>query len=151
VIDELIAKLKAKRPDYQEFEANFREIGFSEKLTKRKVLVQYILGRMTSHYVTGVPINCDLMTIEHIENQSIPAGSAFSDENIAEIGNLLFVSEKLNNKLKNKSFAEKMSILKRSHVWLDEWLKKQTSWSAQQIRQRSDALAKLAYDDIWAL
>jgi hypothetical protein len=151
VIDDLIRKLRSKRPDYQEFEANFRTIAFSEKLTKRKPLVQYLLARMMNHYLPNVAIRADQMTIEHLECQTLKAGSAFTDEEVAEIGNLLFVSEKLNNRLKDKSFTEKMSILQKSGVWLDDYLKAQTSWSPSRLRKRSDHLAKLAYEEGWKL
>lgn len=149
VIDQLVAKLRSKRPVYQEFEADFRSIGFSDKFTKRKSLAQYILGRMYSHYMPNLPINFDLMTIEHLESQTLPKGSSFSDVDVAEIGNLLFVSEKLNGKLKRKGFAEKMGLLKSSKTWMDGFLSQQEEWTPELIRKRSDFLAKLAYNEVW--
>ena len=47
-INKLIAKLRMKLPPFDEFQANFREILASEKFTKRKPLVTYILGRMSA-------------------------------------------------------------------------------------------------------
>jgi len=150
VIDELVDKLKAKLPDHQEFEANFRDIYCSEEYTKDKLLVQYILGRMTKKFLPAIPIDWEQMTIEHIANQGRTANSP-SKEEIAEIGNLLLVSEKLNSQLKNKSFSDKMRILRGSHVYLDDYLRAQTTCGAEQIRERTDALAGIAFDVVWKL
>jgi len=149
VINDLVAKLRAKRPSYQEFEADFREILCSEKYTKRKPLVQYILGRMTAHFMPGVPIDHERMTIEHIANQSTSLGSSFSDEEVAAVGNLLLVSDSLNTKLGSRSFSAKIGLLGNAQVWIDDYLKKQSVWGTSQIRNRTDSLAKLAYKDVW--
>jgi len=151
VINELVEKLRAKRPDYQEFEANFRGILCSEKYTKDKALVQYILGHMTNAFVPSISIDWSGMTIEHLANQGGRASSDISDEEVAEIGNLLLVSEALNSKLRNKAFSEKMRILKNAPVYRDNFLKEQTTWGAKKIRQRTDHLAKIAYDQVWKL
>jgi len=62
VIEELIGKLKAKLPEYQEFEANFRELLCSEKFTKRKPVVQYVLNRLTQNFL-GVRLDAKAMTV----------------------------------------------------------------------------------------
>jgi len=149
VIDDLIKKLRSKRPVYQEFEANFRSIKCSEKFTKRKSLVQYILGKMYSHYAPNPPINMDLMTIEHLEAQSLRKGTSFSDEDVAEIGNLLIISQTLNANLDRKSFKEKATMLKEANIWLDDFLVRQDKWTPTLTHKRSDRLAKLAYDEVW--
>ena len=151
-IDALIVKLRDKLPSYQEFEADFRGILASEKFTKRKALVQYIFGRMTAEYLGGVALEPERMTIEHIADQSQTPGSGLSDLEVAEIGNLLLVTEGLNNaKLKDRPFAQKLEILGATPVWMDDYLRKQTNWTATQIRERTDFLAKLAYAEVWKL
>ena len=148
VIEELIGKLKAKLPEYQEFEANFRELLCSEKFTKRKPVVQYVLNRLTQNFL-GVRLDAKAMTIEHLANQT---GSGFTDEEVAEVGNLVWVGEKLNSKLGNKSFAEKMRILRSAPVWLDDYIKKQhQQWTPDKIRERTNHLAKVAYSKVWKL
>jgi uncharacterized protein with ParB-like and HNH nuclease domain len=147
VIDELLKKLKTKRPEYQEFEANFRTLLCSEKFTKRKPLVQYVLNRFAQKF-GGVTTEAKGMTVEHLANQN---GSGYKDEEVAEIGNLIWVSEKLNGELGNKPFAEKLRILQESSVWVDSFLKKQSRWTPTEIRKRSDFLAKTAYDKVWNL
>jgi len=151
VINELIQKLRDRRPGYREFEANFRDILCSEKYTKRKALVQYILGRFANRFTRSVSIEWERMTVEHLANQSIRPGSSLKDEDVARIGNLLLVSEELNEDLKSKPFPEKMKILRGSNMYLDDYLSKQQNWGRKQIEERTDDLAKIAYNDIWAL
>jgi uncharacterized protein with ParB-like and HNH nuclease domain len=146
-INALITKLRAKLPPYEEFEANFREILASEKYTKRKSLATYILRRM-SRELGNFNIDKSSATLEHLANQSGGNGP-LSDEELAEIGNLVLVDEKLNKKLGNKSFGQKMSILKQSPVWLDDFLRKQSSWNAAKIRDRSHEFAKMAFNKVW--
>src|SRR6266853_4132487 len=110
----------------------------SRRLTISSGRLSYLLARMIIHYLPDVAIRADQMTIEHLECQTLQAGSAFTDEEVAEIGNLLFVGDKLNNKLKNKPFAEKISIIKKSGVWVDDYLTAQSSWSPSKVRKRSD-------------
>ncbi len=146
VIDDLIAKLKSKLPDYQEFEANFRELLCSEKFTKRKPIVQYTLNRLSQCFL-ATRLDSKAMTIEHLANQS---GSGFKDEEVAAVGNLVWVSEQMNNKLANKSFVEKMRLLSKNTVWLDDYLKKpHAQWTPNEIHQRTNFLAKIAYSKVW--
>ncbi len=150
-IDTLIQKLREKLPTYQQFEDNFRGIIASEKFTKRKNLVKYILGRM-SRELGGLNLIVERMTIEHIAHQSQQKGSVLTDQQVAEIGNLILVDEDLNGKLGTKPFAEKHKILAKSNgVWKDNYLSEQTNWGATQIRKRSDHLAKLAFDKVWKI
>jgi len=148
-INELTEKLKDKLPPYEEYEANFCEIGVSEKLTKRKALVQYILYRMASTFMRDVAIDWGRMTIEHIAPQSGGSGTELTDDQVAEIGNLIFVSEKLNSRLDRKDFLKKLAILRRANIWTDDCLKGQTAWGPAQIRERSKHLARLAYEKVW--
>lgn len=139
-----------RRPVYQEFEANFRDIAYSEKFTKHKALAQYILGGITKHFSSD-GIAWERMTIEHLANQSIKPGSSLTDEDVAQIGNLMIVGEQVNAKLKNKSFQEKMKILRSSHVYLDDYLKHAQQWGKKQIEERTNFLAKVAYEEVWSI
>ena len=151
-IKDLKYKLRNKIPVYQEFEANFAEILVSEKFTKQRKLGKYILGKMTSYYSSGTPLDMSRMTIEHLSPQSRSGKSGLTDEDVASLGNLILVGETTNSKLSNKSFETKMKIIKRSNVWVDDFLKKQKSiWGKKQIEQRTKHLAKLAYEKVWKL
>lgn len=150
-ISDLIDKLQGRRPDYQEFKADFRTILCSNKFTKRKALVQYILGKIQTTSMSGVALDPSRMTIEHIACQSSAGSEIVTDEQVAEIGNLILVTEGLNGRLGSKSFKDKMAILRKSRVWLDESLKTATSWGPTEVRCRTDALAKLAYEKFWRI
>ncbi len=83
------------------------------------------------------------MTVEHIASQNPQGGKA--PPRHGAIGNLLFVSEELNGKLKNKAFAEKKKILKGAGVPLDDVLSDADQWSSKEIDARTKHLAQLVY------
>jgi hypothetical protein len=80
-----------------------------------------------------------------------PKTSAISDDDVASIGNLIFIDQKLNNKLANKKVAEKVAILKATHVWVDTTILQAGSWTSAQIQMRAKALAREAFDKVWTL
>ena len=112
--------------------------------------MRYILGAISRHKGNGVAIDMDEMTIEHLgaENAKKPL---LDDEQIAAIGNLLFVTKELNGKLKNKTFSEKRAILTGSNVWVDKVIKDAAEWGPNEVEKRGKLLADLAYDKIWRL
>src|SRR3972149_1872867 len=151
ILRELKAKLIEKLPSYLEFEANFMEIRYSKKYTLQKALVQYILGKFTTHFQKGIPFDLEQMTIEHLASEN-PSGSAnVTDEHIAMLGNLLLVNEEANKKLGNKEISKKIEVLKNSHVHLDSVIKKAKIWDNSKIEERTRMLSKLAYNEIWKL
>lgn len=152
-IDELVGKLRDKKPSYQEFEANFVEKQYSKKYPKDKKLVQYILAQIHRHQKkAGIPIDYSQMTIEHLapENPPSSCGSPISDPVIAQIGNLILVDDELNKKLSNKTFLEKKSMLLKSSVWVDNLVKDADAWGEKEIDARSRYLAELAFDKVWS-
>ena len=88
------------------------------------------------------------MTIEHLAPQN---GTNLDPDVVASIGNLILVDESLNRRLGNKKFSAKQPILARQNgVWVDDTIKTATSWGRRQINARAAALAREAYEDIWA-
>jgi len=149
VLHELKKQLQSKKPGYQEFEARFLEIKYSDIYTKQKPLVQYILQKIDEADPKGVSVNYEQMTIEHLAPQKTNDTKKISNENCAQIGNLIYVNHDLNNMLSNKPFGEKIKILKDSRIKLDDSLNNATTWSEEEIEQRTRLLAKLAYEKIW--
>lgn len=151
VLDGLRAKLKSKLPPYGEFEARFLELRYSTNFTKQKNLVRYILTKMLQHNAPGIPFDPERMTVEHIapENPAKPSGLA--DEQIASVGNLILVSQKLNDKLGNRSFTDKMKILKKANIWVGNLVKQASSWGAPEIEKSSRALSDEAFNKVWRL
>lgn len=142
-------KLMDRRPGYLEFEARFSDIKYSDSFVKQKKLVQYILGGIANHQAKGLPLDYDLLTIEHLSAQN--AAEKVSAEHCAQIGNLILVDHELNNLLGNKSYPDKKAILSKSNVYLDEIIQTSSVWGENQIEERTKFLAKLAYEFVWQL
>ena len=149
-IDELITKLKSKFPSRDEFIAEFRNLAASEKLTREKPLVRYVLQRI-SQYEAGTVHDGARMTIEHLASQG-GRGHSLKDEVVAEIGNLAWVSEEVQKKLGTKKIGSKVEILRSAHCWVDATLDRHKGeWDKKAIRARTDHLAELAYDEVWRI
>lgn len=143
----LCDKFKIMQPAKEEFILGFREVFFSREFQSQRLLVRYILERFHRYCNKADPVNYMIMTIEHL----MPEDANAPEELKASIGNLLFVSEELNKKLKNKKFKDKKKILKEAGVKLDPIVAKANEWKREQINARADYMAALAYDTIWKL
>jgi len=144
-------KLAPKRPQYAEFEPGFLELRYSTKMTKQKSLVKYVMTKIYQANSQGLPINPEQATIEHLSPEKPAKSVGLSDENIASVGNLILVDQKLNVLLANKDFAEKVKILKGAKVWVDPIILKAKTWGAPEIEKRTKLLAKEAYEKVWPL
>jgi uncharacterized protein with ParB-like and HNH nuclease domain len=144
-------KLAAKRPQYVEFEPSFMELRYSSQMTKQKNLVRYILTRIYQKNSTGLPIDPEQATIEHLAPENPAKSTGLSHEQVASIGNLILVNQALNNELSNKSFPEKVQILKNAHVWVDAVILNAKDWGPAEIESRTKLLAQDAYQNVWSL
>ena len=118
-LSELKNKLRDRKPSYQEFEATFLEIAYTNKFTKQKKLVQYILAKIDRSQSAGIHIDYERMTIEHLAPQNPGSKGAVTAKWVGSLGNLIFVDAAVNNKLANKDFAAKMKVLANTSVYLD--------------------------------
>ncbi len=144
-------KLAGKRPPFAEFSARFEELKYSSAQTKQKPLVKYILCKLYESNSPGLAMDPERMTIEHLAPENPTAPSNLTAENVASIGNLILVTEKLNNKLANKTFPEKRAILRSAKVWVDDVTLKAQSWGVSEIQERARLLADEAYNKVWKL
>jgi uncharacterized protein with ParB-like and HNH nuclease domain len=144
-------KLSGKLPAFGEFEARFQELKYSTAFSKQKPLVKYILSKIYEKNSPGLAVDPERMTIEHIEPEHPASGTGLSDEQVASIGNLILVTEELNNKLANKTFAQKKSILETSGVWVDKSILDANTWGWVEIEGRSKLLADEAFNRVWGL
>lgn len=93
--------------------------------------------------------------IEHLRPQSEKNDN--NTEIIDNIGNLLVIARHTNSALGNKSFEEKMEILKKRQTKLNtvkEFTEKyggQKEWSEVDIQNRAENLAIVAYNNIWSV
>jgi uncharacterized protein with ParB-like and HNH nuclease domain len=149
-VDELTTKLKAKFPSRDEFIAGFRDLAASEKLTREKSLVRYVLHKMAEHQ-SGQAYDRARMSIEHLASQS-GKGHTLNEETVAEIGNLAWVTDSAQAHLGTKNIHAKIKILQKEGYWLDQSLATHTGdWDKKAIRLRTDHLAGLAYDQVWRI
>jgi hypothetical protein len=144
-------KLAPKRPQYAEFEPSFMELRYSSQMTKQRNLVRYILTKIYQKNSAGLPIDKEQTTMEHLAPENPPKPTGLSQEQVASIGNLILVNQRLNNELANKSFSEKVQILKSAHVWVDPVILNAKNWGPAEIENRTKLLAKEAYKNIWSL
>jgi len=149
-IKTIVKGLAGKHPPQDDFVAGFKSLRYSNEQTKQKRLVQYVLRRFADALApAGVATNHEQMTIEHIAPQNAVAGSALPADDIAKVGNLLWCDEKLQEKLKNKSFGEKKAILQKHPVPGSADVVKNATWGTKEIDARTEALAMLAFQKIW--
>jgi hypothetical protein len=149
-IDQLLQKLRDRLPTYPEFEAAFVELRSSRLFTQQTPLVRYVLEKLHATapgHVESVPLDLEQLTVEHLVPQS-GKGAAANIES-ARIGNLILVTEPLNQLLGDKSFSDKQEVLK-SVTGVESEILTSPSWGKPQIQARSKRLAKRAYEDVWA-
>jgi hypothetical protein len=151
-IDELAGKLRARLPSYAEFEASFLELRSSRQFAQQTPLVRYVLTKLHAATVqpeTTTPIDYDQLTVEHLAFQGQKKTSNVSSGDIARVGNLLLVTQELNDALGDKSFAEKQKLL-RGKPGVDAEIVSTATWERDEIVARTKRLAKRAYEDVWS-
>ena len=110
------------------------------------------MAKIDAHYnKSGVSINYDAMTLEHILPQNPPNKAKDHDEYYGKIGNLLLIDEKTNNDLGNKPFSGKKTVLQKASIYVDDVLKNATDWTTSEIEQRTINFAKVAYNTVFKI
>jgi len=151
VITELKKMLRKRVPSLEEFKALFAEILYTDRITKARGLVKYILTAFHKETEKVRTVDYDTMTIEHLVPQSRIGQDGFTEQIVGQIGNLILVSGFANNKLGDKSFAEKKKILKDAGFTLPAEIAAAGEWGAEQIVQRTDSMAAEAYNKHWKI
>ena len=144
-------KLAAKQPQYAEFEARFIELRYSSQMTKQKNLVRYTMTKIYQKNSPGLPIDPEQVTIEHLAPENPAKNAGLPQEQVASIGNLILVNQAMNNDLANKSFLDKVQILKNAKVWVDPVILNAKNWGPAEIESRTKLLAQDAHKNVWSL
>ena len=148
IIDELTDYLRNKRPDKPTFVENFKKLSFHNGYTKDKSVVQYTFSEIEKYLNGTDELTMYQISLEHIHPQG---GSSF--RNFDKIGNLIPLSEELNNQADSKSFVNKIPIYKNSSLKVVEQFVNnhglKTAWTEHDIDIRTEYLANEAYDNIW--
>ncbi len=151
IIRELKQKLRERVPSLNEVKALFPEIIYTDRLSKDRGLVKYILTAFDKRSLSGVAPDFDSMTIEHLIPQSQIDTGDLTEAVIGQLGNLILVSPEMNNKLGDKPFKEKRRILEAGNYPLPREIASATDWTWQDIRKRTDRMAQEGYSIVWKI
>lgn len=151
VIDELKRKLRERVPSESEFIALFPEVIYTNKISKLRSLVRYVLIKDAKHQSLALPGDFDDLTIEHVTSQSEIDSENWSEEYVGQLGNLLLVSNELNGKLNNKSFTEKKRILIESGYPLPDIMRVADKWTPELVGDRTRSIATRSYNEVWKI
>jgi len=148
-INALKEKLRKRKPAIDEFKVAFKQLCFTNNRSKQKHLVRYILRKFSEHYSYRYSSDYDDLTIEHIQPQSSIGNDNWTEETVGMLGNLIFIEEKINGMLGEKSYTDKIAQLKSEGCSIPSFLETQESWTAESISEHTDSMAEIAYNTIW--
>ena len=138
-------------PVIDEFNVSMKNILYTDKITKNRNLIRYILLKFYTILNKTVVVDNSMMTIEHIFPQNPSVSNQMTDEIVGNIGNMIIVSGELNRKLANKTFLEKKKVLIASGYILDPILNEATEWNEEQVLNRLEWMSNEAYNVIWKI
>ena len=150
VLAEMKEKFSDRLPNLAEFQLAFSQLIYRNDLTRYKDLVRYAMEKLQRAQGWKTETDFDVLTVEHIINQTGGKRTESSDD-CGAVGNLILISEELNSKLGDKSPTEKMKILSASKIPLGDVLDGATNWGYEDIVKRGNALAELGYNEVWVL
>ena len=151
VITELKTMLRKRVPSLDEFKALFMEILYTDRITKARGLVKYILTAFHKEIMKTQTIDYTTMTIEHLVPQSRIGQDGFTEQTVGQIGNLILVSGGANKKLGNKSFVDKKKILIEAGFPLPAEIGAADDWGVDEIKRRTERMSMAAYKKFWKI
>ncbi len=159
-LETLMNDLRDLMPGPEVFKERFREIGYRSS-EQTRILLKYFLSKINRLSTTGeLEVDFDVVNIEHIlPINPEPAWGVKKDEikdYVNLLGNLTLVHEVINSRAGNKTAAAKASELSKSEIGLTKDVVRLLEardyvWNEEAIRQRQDALSKIAHDKVWTL
>lgn len=150
-INQLVEKLRTRRPSLDEFKIAFREVMYTNVNSKQRHLVRYILRKVSEYYGYKYIGEYEELTIEHIHPQSIINVNGWDSWNVGQIGNLMFLDQKANGQLDTKDPKAKVAHLIASGYIVPDELKAIEAWTPELALARTDLIAELAYTKIWSI
>ena len=144
----LISKLRERVPAANEFDAAFEQIIYTRTATTHRLLVRYILLRLTKLERLPFTGASEDLTIEHLVPQE-SIGDVWPIETVGQIGNLMLVDGDTNENLSTKSFSEKRKILEKNGYRLPEEFRRASKLTAKAIERRTKNIAQKAREEIW--
>jgi hypothetical protein len=151
LMEKFFDELESKKPDFQAFKRNFALKGYSNKnseLKNNRSLINYILQRIEYYKLNTTEFIINNITIEHITPDD-------GSEQNAKIGNLLPLSGNINQNCGDENLEKKMIKYKNSNFKMVkdflEYNQDKSEWTAKDINDRTENLAKLSYEKIWSI
>jgi len=143
-------KLKERIPSKDEYDAGLKEVWYTSDNSKQRGLVRYLLARIDNYIRTGVAVDYDKMTVEHIFPEH-PAPGTAAIEGVGLLGNMILLDAKTNKEVANLPPLKKLAAYKTAGVPLDPMLTKASKWGGAEIEARTKYLSNLTYSKIFQL
>lgn len=148
-INSLIGELQLKLPKFEVFSSSFEKLRFTNGFERQKRLIQYFFIRYESFLHGSDELKISDMSLEHISSQSSKGAW------VGHIGNLIPLSSKLNNDAGSQALKGKIQVyLKSNFKCVKEFCSGHSNtkdWTEGLAKKRADALAKSAYEKVFAL
>ena len=155
-LNKIKIELEKYYPEYTEFEAAFLNLGFSNKnkkyyKTSNRKRMFYIHSEIEEYEQETNELVCNFneCNLEHIMNDSE------SNMCTSRVGNILLLSERINNNMGNAPFAEKKKKLERSKLTTVKkflnYYGNSAEWDESKLEKRTKKSAELAYNKVWKL
>jgi len=158
LFSQLEKELQDEGPSFELFKERFADVEYSSSQRSRDI-VKYILNEINTLGQTGEhQIDFDNVNIEHILPQKPSKKWDLTKKEIKDyvnkIGNLTLVSKKFNSKVGNKIIPEKIDAYAESEIAMTQSLVERLkdlglTWGEDQIYQRQQEFADLAYNQVW--
>lgn len=148
-IMELVIKLRNRRPSLEEFKVAFKEVTYTNSNSKQKNLVRYILRNFAEFEGYKYPVDFEDLTIEHIYPQVKVDVEGWTDDNIGQLANLMFLDQKMNEKVGVQDYAEKINILRQDGYVIPNDMLNIAVWDVAAMHEVNDKMATIAYTKIW--
>ena len=150
VINELINKLKERKPSLSEFMAAFEQLNYLSTNTKQSALIRYTLRKIAIHQKLAFADDAANLTIEHIYPQS-KINESWDSEAVGCLGNLILLTSDDNGKLKDDNFSQKQAVLKTLNGSVPQDVLVAQDWTIEFVKERTNRLAEIAYTEIWTI
>lgn len=152
ILNGLRAKLRERIPPETEFVATFPSLVYTSTISKERQLVKYALSKISRSLGHKFAADMDDLTIEHLVPQSKIDGKTWKEGTVGQLGNLLLVTKEINERLKDRSFAQKKAILMKGYEdVLPDYFWDADNLTEELVVRRTKEIAECAYQEVWRI
>lgn len=159
-LDTMVNELRGLLPGPEVFKERFREVSYRSS-EQTRVFLKYLLSTLNKFSTTGeLDVDFDVVNIEHILPQRPDDAWGLKKGEIKDyvnlLGNLTLVHEVINSKAGNKTAEAKSAELAKSEIGITKDVvrllaSRKYLWDENGIKERQDALSKVAYEKVWTV